>query len=144
MKAICKNSRIEIWGTNYINRANGIKRTEEDESARIIQIQTTLNEDDYIVEVVDSPDAITFKEPRWVPIEQYPFPILTHDYVLVRVTRKNGNIDPLPIVARWDDDDHIWRAPDGIKVYDTVVEFFDISGIKEDYYHVSSNEDVND
>ena len=144
MIAICQNSRIGIWCTNYINRSNNVTRTEEDETARIIQIQTTPTEGEYMVEVVDNQDTITLKEPRWVPVEQYPFPILTHDYVLVRVTRKNGNIDPIPIVARWDDDDHVWRAPDGIKVYGTVVEFFDISGIKEDYYHVSSNEDVND
>lgn len=44
-----KNSRIEIWGTRYINDPG--KRREEDEKAVIYQIEGTTDPDNFIVEV---------------------------------------------------------------------------------------------
>lgn len=49
MMPISNYSRIEIWSADYING----KRHDEDKNARIVQIEHG-NNNDYIVEVVDS------------------------------------------------------------------------------------------
>lgn len=54
MLLICSNSRIEIWGADYINGTR-IKRRDEDKNVRIIQIECG-NGSDYIVEVIDKGD----------------------------------------------------------------------------------------
>lgn len=51
MLPICSNSRIEIWGADYINGTR-IKRHDEDKNVRIVQVEHG-NDNDYIVEVID-------------------------------------------------------------------------------------------
>lgn len=55
MKAKYENSRIEIWGRDYIN--NPVIREEKDKNVKIVQIEPSGREDDYIVEIVDREEA---------------------------------------------------------------------------------------
>lgn len=50
MKRTREDTRLEIWGANYINEVHG--RLDEDENVQIIQIEPG-NGNDYIVEVLD-------------------------------------------------------------------------------------------
>ena len=54
MKRTREDSRIEIWGTNYINSIDA--RYPDDQDAQIIQIEPSSNPGDYIVEVVKKED----------------------------------------------------------------------------------------
>lgn len=47
-----KESRIEIWGREYINRGEG-PRLSVDEEVVILQIEPGNDTDDYIVEIID-------------------------------------------------------------------------------------------
>ena len=51
MKATFDNSRIEIWCGDYIN--NPERRDKKDINVKIVQIEPTVREDDFIVEVID-------------------------------------------------------------------------------------------
>ncbi len=51
MKATFDNSRFEIWCGDYIN--NPERRKEKDQNAKIVQIEPSAREDDYIVEIID-------------------------------------------------------------------------------------------
>ena len=55
MKATFDNSRIEIWNKSYINSPK--TRFEMDKNVRIVQIEPTVREDNYIVEVIDRAEA---------------------------------------------------------------------------------------
>ena len=50
MVRLRRESRIEIWNSEYIN--NKSKRRDEDQYVEIIQIEHGIN-DDYMVEVID-------------------------------------------------------------------------------------------
>lgn len=50
MTRIRLDTRIEIWGIDYINSPDG--RREEDKNAKIIQIERGSSDGDYIVEVL--------------------------------------------------------------------------------------------
>ena len=55
MKAKYDNSRIEIWCGDYIN--NPEIRDEKDINVKIVQIEPTVREDDYIVEIIDRAES---------------------------------------------------------------------------------------
>ena len=55
MKATFDNSRIEIWCGDYIN--NPERREEKDQNMKIVQIEPSVREDDYIVEIIDRAEA---------------------------------------------------------------------------------------
>ena len=46
-----KDSKIEVWGTSYINEPE--KRSEADKNSVIIQIEQGDKDDNYIVEVIN-------------------------------------------------------------------------------------------
>lgn len=52
MKKTRKNSRIEVWGADYINLVG--QRNPKDSKAVIVQIEPGSKSGDYIVEVVDN------------------------------------------------------------------------------------------
>lgn len=51
MKKTRKNSRIEVWGADYINLVG--QRNPQDVNVSIVQIEPGSKAGDYIVEVVD-------------------------------------------------------------------------------------------
>ena len=95
-----KESRIEIWNTNYIT--NMERRVNEDKNVDIVQIENTNNSDNFIVEVTDPVNRYT----SWIPVTEM-LPIqLDLDWVLVRIEFKEGGLG-IPHIAEMRDS-KIW------------------------------------
>lgn len=87
-----KESRIEIWNTNYITNIE--RRVNEDKNVDIVQIENTNNDDNFIVEVADS----TNRYISWIPVSEMEPERPEFDWVLVRIEFQDGVLD-VPRIA---------------------------------------------
>ena len=101
MKKSIKESRIEVWGTNYINKVE--IRERKDKEMDIVQIEATKDTSNFIVEIRERANRYI----SWIPISVMMPEKTCYDWVLVRIEFEDGNAG-IPHIAELVDG--VWRS----------------------------------
>lgn len=107
MKRTEIGSRIAIWSAKYIN--NNVDRKEKDTDVDIIQIESSKDVGNYMVEV--SPKGNKYI--KWIPVSKRLPDESEYDCVLVRILPKEGP-KGIPVVIIAEFRNSVWKL-DGRK-----------------------------